>query len=454
MIDRIDFFFFFIIGAVLLLSALGLWSAAIMPGIERWSRRFFLCYFSVLVACCFFGFFDVTFQYYPAPRAVMYFVLIMETLFLSLSLVMLTIYLLHCCEERMCRNRLFYAVIGLWVLFLILLASVPFTGVFSYVDSEGNYYRRDWYTLLILPVVAITLLDLAGTIRRRKRLSHKSFLSLLVALLSMTVVLVIQLFIDVFPLLDISIVLSALSMYGLILSDQKERDLRNQREIAQQQLEIANQQLEITWQQLEIANQRANIMVLQMRPHFIYNTMTSIYCLCNQDPKLARQVILDFTTYLRKNFTAIESTEPIPFSSELEHTRAYLAVEQVQYRDSLFVDYDTMHVRFRIPPLTLQPIVENAVKHGRDPCAGPFHISIRTKKTDSGSEIIVADDGRGFGFADDGCGLDFADDGSPHIALKNIRQRLEIMCGGHLTITSGDGPGTVVTVTIPDANTK
>ena len=56
--------------------------------------------------------------------------------------------------------------------------------------------------------------------------------------------------------------------------------------------------------------------------------------------------------------------------------RAYLAVEQAQYEDSLFVDYDTPHIRFRVPPLTLQPIVENAVKHGRDPYAGPFHISV------------------------------------------------------------------------------
>lgn len=170
--------------------------------------------------------------------------------------------------------------------------------------------------------------------------------------------------------------------------------------------------------------------------------MTSIYCLCNQTPQLARQVIMDFTTYLRKNFTAIASTEPIPFSSELEHTRAYLAVEQAQYEESLFVDYDTPHTCFRVPPLTLQPIVENAIKHGRDPYAGPFRVSIRTRKTDSGSEIVVADNGRGF---------TPNDDGELHIALKNIQQRLKIMCSGSLTITPNDGGGTVVTVMIPDS---
>jgi LytS/YehU family sensor histidine kinase len=210
-------------------------------------------------------------------------------------------------------------------------------------------------------------------------------------------------------------------MYGLVLSEEIEQDLCQQREIAQQ---------------------RTGIVMLLMRSHFIYNTMTSIYCLCSQDPEKAQQVVMDFTTYLRKNFTAVASAAPIPFSSELEHTRAYLAVEQAQYSKSLTVAYDTPHTFFRVPPLTLQPIVENAVKHGRDPNAGPLHISIRTRKTDTGSEITVSDNG---------CGYDPADDSEPHIALKNIRQRLELMCGGSLTITPNDGGGTVVTVSIPDS---
>ena len=265
------------------------------------------------------------------------------------------------------------------------------------------------------------LLNDSAAIRRRRLLPRKVYLSFFIALLPMTVTVLVQMFADAFLLLNICTVLTALSMYGLVLSDQIEQDLRQQREIAQQ---------------------RASIMVLQMRPHFIYNTMTSIYCLCSQDPEKAQQVVMDFTTYLRKNFTAVASAAPIPFSSELEHTRAYLAVEQAQYSKSLSVEYNTPHASFRVPPLTLQPIVENAVKHGRDPNAGPLCISIQTRKTGTGSEITVADNG---------CGYDPADDNEPHIALKNIRQRLELMCGGSLTITPNDGGGTVVTVTIPNS---
>jgi LytS/YehU family sensor histidine kinase len=194
-------------------------------------------------------------------------------------------------------------------------------------------------------------------------------------------------------------------------------------------------------QQQEIANQRTSLLLLQIRRHFIYNTMMSIYYLCKQDPDKAQQVTLDFTTYLRKNFTALASDELIPFSDELEHTRAYLAVEQAQFEDTLFVDYNTPHTDFRLPPLTLQPIAENAVKHGMDPDAEPLHILIRTRQTGSGSEIIVENNGADF---------EPSDDSEPHIALKNIQQRLAMMCRGELEVTPREGGGTVVKVTIPD----
>ena len=435
MIHWSDIFYFSVISAALLLSVLGLWFTAIVPGIDRWNKRFFLSYFIVFMLCCVAGLADVTLSYYFGPSALYYCEMVLECLILSLPLPMLTVYLLHCCKETIRPSRLFHAVLGLWAVYFALLVSALFIGGFTFVSTDNRYARGPLYPILLMPLIAILLFNLIGTMKRRDRLSRKVYHSFLIAILPMMVALTVHLFADVFSLIDISYVLSALAMFGLILYDQIEQDLTRQRENLRQQQEIARQQC-------EIANQRVNIMVLQMRPHFIYNTMTSIYCLCNQDPQKARQVVMDFTTYLRKNFTAIVSEAPIPFTSELEHTRAYLAVEQVQYAESLFVEYDTPHTFFRIPPLTLQPIVENAVKHGRDPYAGPLRISIRTRRTDTGSEVTVSDNGPGF---------HPADDDAPHIALNNIRQRLEIMCGGSLAITPGDGRGTVVTVTIPNS---
>lgn len=280
---------------------------------------------------------------------------------------------------------------------------------------------------MLLPAYAILLLNLAGTIRRRALLSRKVFLNYLSVQLPMMITLLIQVFVDYFLLLGVCYVLFALSMYSLILSDQIEQDMQRQREIVRHQQEIANQRL--------------NVMVLQMRPHFIYNTLSSIYCLCSQDPAKAQQVVMDFTTYLRKNFTAVASDVPIPFTSELDHTRAYLAVEQAQHTKSLFVEYDTPHTRFRLPPLTLQPIVENAVKHGLNPDSDPLHVMIRTYYTDTDNVIIVEDNGPGF---------EAAEDSKPHAALENIRQRLELMRGGKLSIKPREREGTLVTVTIPN----
>ena len=98
---------------------------------------------------------------------------------------------------------------------------------------------------------------------------------------------------------------------------------------------------------------------------------------------------------------------------------------------------------FRVPPLTLQPIVENAVKHGMKSSNDPIHISVITRQTDKASEIIVEDDGPGFSPVDDN---------EPHIALNNIRQRLKLMCNGKLIIAPREGGGTSVKVIIPHAD--
>lgn len=424
-------FYFSVISATLMLSALGLWLACDNLEIDRWSRRFFVDYFIVFILCSLSCGAEILLWCYPVPRAAAYVVMGLECLVFSLPPPMLTVYLLHRCGEGLRESRLLRAVLVLWAAHAALVFGFPFVGVFTF-DTPGYLYSRGpLYPLLLLPLVAILLLTLAGVMRRRARLSHKIYLGFLVAILPMAVALLVQAFIEAFPLMDISYVLSGLSMYGFILSDQAEQRLRHQQKIASQLLEIANQ--------------RANVMVLQMRPHFIYNTLMSIYSLCNQDPKKARQVTMDFTDYLRKNFNAVASDSAIPFSAELEHTRAYLAVEQAQFEEMLVVEYDTLFTRFRLPPLTLQPLVENAVKHGMDPYSGPLHISIRTRHTDRGSEVVVADNGRGFENAGDGGG---------NITLKNIRQRLEIMCGGSMTFTPGDGGGTVVTLTIPDRATE
>ena len=415
---------FILIGAALMLTLIGLSIALLMPGSDRTSRRFFIIYFLTIMLYCAISMISGFIYLRPGMETVQYFTDYVETLVACIPLLLMTLFLLYSCGEDWRHSALFRAMMALWLIFFIMVNISPFTDLFYYYLPERELMRGPLYSLVILNIEVMLLLNLIGTVRRRSRLSKRYYYAFLTATIPMTIVVGVHFFVSVFILLGFSIAFSSLSMFGLILLDKVEQYVR---------------------QQEEIAHQRASIMVLQMRPHFIYNTMMSIYYLCKQDADLAQQVTLDFTTYLRKNFTAIASEEPIPFAEELAHTRAYLSVEQAQFEDFLFVDYDTPHVDFRVPPLTLQPIVENAVKHGMDPDAASFHISIRTMKTEDMSVIVVENDGADF----DALGTGAADDSEPHIALKNIRQRLEMMCRGKMTISPREGGGTIVKVEIP-----
>ena len=416
--DWFTLFCYSLCTAMLTLTVLGLGVSVFMPGMNRWNRRFFTALFTVLLLLM--GAFLVDLIVYEfrdmalAEQIDVYF----QYLLVSLPMPMFTGYLLHFCGEDLRKSTLFRLVIGLWGIYFILLGIAQCTTFLYYVTPDNDFIRGSWHPLLVAPIAAIMLLNLAGVIRRRKRLPDKYYVAFLIHLLPMTVAALIHAVIFVPLLVVFGLGFSMLSMFGIILCDQIEQYMRQQR---------------------EIAHQRASIMVLQMRPHFIFNTMMSI---CAQDSKKAQQVTLDFTSYLRKNFSAIASENAIPFANELEHTRAYLAVEQVQFEDSLFVEYDTPHTRFRVPPLTLQPIVENAVKHGMDPDSAPLRICIRTRETDAGHVITVEDNGPGFAQTN-------MDESEPHIALANIQQRLEIMCGGTLTVMPREGGGTVVKITLP-----
>ena len=406
-------------GALLALALLGLFIASIMPGVDRWSKRFFIVLFAILTMGMTALTIDMINYGRPGTATLEKIVWYIESLADAVPMMMMTVYLLHCCGEDWRKSGFFRAVLVLSALFFILLGVSQFAPVFYYFSPENEAAYSPWYPLLLVPMDGVMILNVCSLIRRRGRLSKRHYYALLIYMLPMTVGLIIHTLIFNFLFLDIGITLFTLAMFAIVVLDQLELYMRQQR---------------------EIAHQRANIMVLQMRPHFIYNTMTSIYYLCDQDARKAKQVTMDFTTYLRKNFNAIASDSPIPFSEELAHTRAYLAVEQAQFEDTLFVEYDTPHLQFRLPPLTLQPIVENAVKHGMDPDAGPLRISVKTREADGGSEIIVEDNGSGF---------DAAADPAPHSTLSNIRQRLQMMCGGTMTIQSRPGGGTVVRLFLP-----
>ena len=350
---------------------------------------------------------------------VSYIFLFCESLFSSLILPVLNRFLLYCAEKNVHKNPMVYITDLLWAVYFVLLVTAQFTKWIYYYTPDNEYFRGPLYPVLLVPLVLLMAVNLFALFYYRAELSRRYRIAFTVYFLVPLLCMVVQMFYSDVLMTVLGSAVSALIMLWIIALEQVER------QIAQ-----AN----------EISKQRASIIILQMRPHFIYNTMMSIYYLCKQNPDKAQQVTLEFTDYLRSNFTAIAGENAIPFTDELKHTQAYLSVEQAQHEDNLFVKFDTPHTMFRVPPLTLQPLVENAVKHGMDPDGNPLNISVTTRQTPSGSEIIVEDDGPGFSSTDNN---------DLHIALENIRQRLEMMCKGQLEIAPRDGGGTVVKVTIP-----
>jgi sensor histidine kinase YesM len=198
----------------------------------------------------------------------------------------------------------------------------------------------------------------------------------------------------------------------------------------------------------KLTESRIAIMLSQIQPHFLYNALAVISRLCDKDPAQAKKATVNFSNYLRSNMNLLERTEPIPFENELNHTIGFMNLEHAMYGEALNVIYDIQAKSFKLPALTMQPIVESAVKHGIGKKEGGGAVAISTKETESGYQIIISDDG--VGFDADKNAISGANDGEPHIGIGNVRFRLSSQSGGTLDIESKPGEGTTAMIFIPN----
>ena len=191
----------------------------------------------------------------------------------------------------------------------------------------------------------------------------------------------------------------------------------------------------------QLTESRVSTMMSQIRPHFIYNTLGSIEQLCSLDPPKARELVHNFAKYLRGNFGELDNPKPILMSQEMEHVHHYISIENVRFPDMTFI-FEMNSGDFHIPALTIQPIVENAIKHGLMKLPKGGTIRVVSYETDTHYCVSVIDDGVGF---DTSVLLDER----KHIGIRNIRGRLEAMVQGALEIESSVEGGTKVLITIP-----
>ena len=230
-------------------------------------------------------------------------------------------------------------------------------------------------------------------------------------------------------------------VFALILKRETRKSV--QAVLETQRIEAEKQAMELKLQESHIS-----IMLSQIQPHFLYNTLNSIYQLCETNPMRARSLVNSFAEYLRNNLSTLEEPGLISFETELAHVNTYLDIEKVRFEDTLEIEYDVKCVDFSLPVLTVQPIVENAVKHGTSKKRGGGKVTISTREEKENYVITVSDTG---------CGFDPAkpkNDGKVHVGIENVKQRLTNMCAGTLTIQSTVGEGTVATIRIPKGGKK
>jgi LytS/YehU family sensor histidine kinase len=218
-------------------------------------------------------------------------------------------------------------------------------------------------------------------------------------------------------LIALSSVFSAIFMLVYIINDQTERYYIKEAENAKLKLDI---------------------LQAQIQPHFLFNSLTTIKHLCLKDPETASEAIDQFMAYIRHNMDSLTAEKPIDFIQELDHVKGYIALQKLRFGNDLSVVYDIDFTDFQMPPLTLQPLVENAVTYGvRKKESGEGTVTIRTRKHENTVEVSVEDNGPGF-IVDS---VKY-DKNKAHIGIMNVRKRIEDIAGGELIIDSQIGIGT------------
>ena len=207
--------------------------------------------------------------------------------------------------------------------------------------------------------------------------------------------------------------------------------------------ESFKKELALTQKELELSNTNVRLLQNQISPHFIYNALFIIKALIWTDQKRASDAVDDFSLYIRRNIEAMRSNELIRFSEELEHIKAFLNIENVDDETGLKVEYYTEELEFLLPPLTVEPLVENALIHGIGTLESGGVITVSSQATEDDFIVCVEDNGVGFDAENTRFG----------IGLENARTRLQQQCGGSLAITSRPGC-TRATVRIPKRDTR
>ena len=324
-------------------------------------------------------------------------------------------------EENVKINSMakYYPIVPLSICTLLYFVSY-WTKWFYYLDENGVYTVTGYFMLSQLVEIIIILVDALIMIVYSIRYKKFEGLHFLAYVIFSLICVPIQVKIGDPMITYAANTISMQFMYTFILISRDKQYIEASRELVRMQ---------------------SIMMVSQIQPHFIFNSLSSIMLLIKKDPISATESLGDFADYLRKNLDTISCDEPVYFTEELRHTKTYVRLEQLRFKEKLDVHYDIRAKDFKLPPLTVQPLVENAIKHGVTQKTIGGKVIISSYRDDAGAHVVIQDDGVGF-------------DNSPvaandrvHVGLDNVKTRLR-MFGAEMIVHSEVGIGTRIELII------
>ena len=351
----------------------------------------------------------------------LFFILKMFVFFLFFAIMVLfSFYLMLCIRPYAKSNQqTSWIILGISAISSLCCIIALFYQMFV-IDPTLRRTPDPFISILNIVSIAPVFINLIILFVHRKEMDRRAIISFLIYLLFPLSGFFLRPLLPFVPTLYLAVNFSLLLIYILVqvgVIEEKERESREM---------------------------QASLTLAQIRPHFLYNVLNSVYYLCEQDPPLAQKAILNFSYFLRGNLDSMEKMESVPFEKEVQLVKNYLALEKLRFGDALEIKWDLQCTQFRTPALSLQPLVSNAVRHGiikkPDGCGT---LCISTRETQDFFEIHVADDGVGFVPPEDNTYS------SEHVGIRTVQTRLSSLCSGSLEIHSAPGDGTECIIKIP-----
>ena len=336
------------------------------------------------------------------------------------------------------RIQMGYAV-GTAGIGLVILSQ--FTGLYYTIDAQNFYHRSPTAFISFLIPAVVMLIDLSLLIRYRQNIGHELFVAMLSYIALPFAALAVQIFYYGVSLINIAISISMILMFLETLIAQSRKAAQQELRLAQIERQLAEKDRALAKTERELTDSRITSMLSQIRNHFIFNVLGTISTYCKTDPQKADEALIKFSRYLRRNMRYLDTKDEVLFTTEVAQIEDYVALEQMRFGDMVTFGEDLEVTDFLLPPLTVQPLVENAIKHGLTIPGKKGTVCLSTRREPDAICISVEDDGVGF----DPQKLDEA----ASIGIRNIRQRLQYMSAATLTIESTPGQGTKAVIRIP-----